>query len=116
VGVWRVLYEMLTGARLFPGPTVTDTLAQILEREPDWTRLPPATPPAVRTLIQRCLKKEPRQRLHDIADARFTLEDSLAALSGASSGVGLHAGDGAPAVAPPPRAVWRHPLRSALRS
>jgi serine/threonine protein kinase/Tol biopolymer transport system component len=74
-----VLYEMLTGARAFPGPTVTDLLAQILEREPDWAKLPSATPPAIRTLLQRCLKKDPRQRLHNIADARFTIEEALAA-------------------------------------
>ena len=79
--VWAfgaVLYEMLTGARAFPGPTITDLLAQILERDPDWTRLPATLPVAVHTLLQRCLKKNPRQRLHDIADARLDLEDVLA--------------------------------------
>jgi serine/threonine-protein kinase len=82
-----VLYEMLTGVRAFPGPAITDLLAQILEREPDWAKLPPAVPFAVRTLLQRCLKKEPRQRLHDIADARFALEDAMALTSaGADNG------------------------------
>jgi eukaryotic-like serine/threonine-protein kinase len=79
--VWAfgaVLYELLTGARAFPGPTITDILAQILERDPDWTRLPATLPVAVRTLLQRCLKKDPRRRLHDIADARLDLEDALA--------------------------------------
>ena len=64
-----VLYEMLTGARAFSGETTSDAIAAILEREPDWTRLPPHTPARVRTLIQWCLQKDPKQRLHDMADA-----------------------------------------------
>ena len=112
--VWAfggVLFEMLTGARPFPGPTVTDLLAQILERDPDWVKLPATTPGAVRALIQRCLRKEPKQRLHDIADAKFVLEDALAALSAGASGVGLDAsGIGAIPPPPPARAIWRHPL------
>nr|MCU0256391.1 serine/threonine protein kinase [Vicinamibacterales bacterium] len=111
--VWAfgaLLYELLTGARPFPGPTVTDTLAQILEREPDWRRLPTMTPAPVRALIQRCLKKEPKQRLHNIADARFVLEDALAAMSPGASAVGRDA-TGIGAQPPPPaRAIWRHPL------
>jgi Tol biopolymer transport system component len=112
--VWAfgaLLYEMLAGARPFPGPTMTDTLAQILERDPDWTKLPAATPGTVHALIQRCLRKDPKQRLHDIADARFVIEDALAALSGGASGAVVGAsGAGAIAAPPPARAVWRHPL------
>jgi serine/threonine-protein kinase len=113
--VWAfgaLLYEMLTGARPFPGPTVTETLAQILEREPDWTKLPTTTPGSVRALIQRCLKKEPKQRLHNIADARFVVEDALAAMSSAA-GIGAPADAGGVAGATalaPRRAIWRHPL------
>jgi Tol biopolymer transport system component len=69
-----VLYELLTGRPAFAGPTLTDTLAAILEREPDWSRLPPTTPARVRELVQRCLVKDPRRRLRDIGDARLDLE------------------------------------------
>ena len=64
-------------ARLFLGPTVTDTLAAILEREPKWDTLPAATPPVIRRLLQRCLEKDPTRRLRDIADARMEIEDGL---------------------------------------
>ena len=74
-----VLYEMLAGRRAFAGDTVTDTLAKILEREPDWSALPPSTPPAVRRLIARCLEKDPKRRLRDIGDSRTELEDAPAA-------------------------------------
>ena len=66
---------MLAGRRAFAGDTTTDALAKILEREPDWTALPAATPPAIRRLLQRCLQKDPRRRLRDIADARAELDD-----------------------------------------
>ena len=71
-----VLYEMLSGHAAFSGPTITDTLAAILERQPDWTALPPATPPLVIRLLRRCLEKNVSRRLHDIADARLDLEDA----------------------------------------
>ncbi len=76
-----VLYEMLTGRPAFASDTISDTIARILEREPDWRALPAATPPSVTRLLQRCLNKDPKRRLHDIADARIEIED---ALSGAS--------------------------------
>ena len=69
-----VLYEMLTGRRAFAGETASDTLVAILGREPDWSALPHATPPALRRVLDRCLHKEPRQRLHHIADARLELD------------------------------------------
>jgi hypothetical protein len=72
-----VLYEMLTGKQAFTGETVTDTLASIIKEEPDWKLLPSATPMRVRVLLQRCLQKDPKQRLRDIGDARIALEETL---------------------------------------
>jgi eukaryotic-like serine/threonine-protein kinase len=71
-----VLYEMLTGHRPFDAPTVTETLAMILERDVDWRKLPAATPARVTTVLRRALEKDPKNRLHDIADARIELEDT----------------------------------------
>ncbi|MBW2579159.1 MAG: serine/threonine-protein kinase, partial [Deltaproteobacteria bacterium] len=71
-----VLWECLTGKMLFGGATATDSLGAILHTEPDWARLPEDTPPAVRRLLQRCLAKNPRNRLHHIADARIELEET----------------------------------------
>ncbi len=70
-----VLFEMLTGRRLFAGETVSDTLAAVLTREPDWTMLPSSTPPGVRRLLTRCLERDSKKRLRDIGDARLDLED-----------------------------------------
>jgi serine/threonine protein kinase len=74
-----VLYEMLTGRSVFARGTISDTIAAILEREPDWTALPATTPASVRRLLQRCLDKDPKRRLHDIADARLEIEETLTA-------------------------------------
>jgi serine/threonine-protein kinase len=68
-----VLFEMLTGRRLFAGETASDTLAAVLTRDPDWSTLPPAAPASLRRLLRRCLDREPRNRLRDIGDARFIL-------------------------------------------
>src|SRR5262245_5127148 len=82
--VWAfgcVLYEMLTGTRAFDGEDVGDTLAAVLRAEPDWNALPPDVPPAIRTLIQRCLAKDRRQRIADISTAQYVLTES-ASLTG----------------------------------
>src|SRR3954452_468125 len=79
--VWAfgcVLYEMLTGTLAFGGESVSDAIAAILAREPDWARLPASTPPRVRVLLGRCLEKDVRRRLRDIADARLDLDEALA--------------------------------------
>jgi eukaryotic-like serine/threonine-protein kinase len=79
--VWAfgcVLYEMMTGRQAFGGATTSDTIAKILERDPDWQALPPATPPGIRKLLNRCLEKDPRRRLHAIADATFEIDEVLA--------------------------------------
>lgn len=78
-----VLFEMLSGKRLFTGETTSDTLAEVLKMEPDWTLLPAATAPRIRELLQRCLKKDPRQRLQSIGDARIALEEVLSGAAGA---------------------------------
>ena len=69
-----VLYEMLAGRRPFIGETTVDTMALILEHDPDWTVLPEGLPPVVRRLVQRCLEKDLTLRLRDIGDARFDLD------------------------------------------
>ena len=73
-----VLYEMLTGRRAFPGETISDTIAAILEREPAWTALPQSTPASVRRLLAQCLDKDPKRRLRDIGQARIELDDAMA--------------------------------------
>ena len=73
-----VLYEMLSGRRLFIGETTSDTLAAVIRAEPDWNALPANSPPAIRSLLRRCLNKDPRQRLQSIGDARIAIEDYLA--------------------------------------
>jgi len=80
-----VLFEMLTGRRAFDGDTLSDTVAAILAREADWTALPSATPPSIRRLVERCLEKDPKRRMHDIADARIEIEDAMARASPAKS-------------------------------
>ena len=72
-----VLYEMLTGRKAFWGDTVSDAISAILGREPDWSAVPEATPPRIHHLLRRCLEKDPKHRLHDIADARIEVVDAL---------------------------------------
>jgi Tol biopolymer transport system component len=73
-----VLFEMLTGSSAFARETVTDTLAAVVGTEPEWKSLPADTPGAIRRLLSRCLQKDTRRRLHDIADARIELEETMA--------------------------------------
>ncbi len=73
-----VLYEMLTGQRLFTGETVTDVLAAVVRQEIAWDALPPATPPALRQLVRRCLERDAARRLRDIGEARIAIEDAIA--------------------------------------
>ncbi len=80
-----ILFEMLTGERLFHGETASDILAGILKVEPDWKILPKGLPLQVERVLRRCLLKDPRQRLRDIGEARVRLEDPEAE-SGVFSG------------------------------
>ena len=70
-----VLYEMLTGTQAFASDGLSETIAAVLRSEPDWGRLPGDTPPRIRVLLKRCLKKDARQRLHHAADARIEIDD-----------------------------------------
>ena len=72
-----VLYEMLTGKRAFQGEDISDTLAVILTREPDWSALPPATPASIRRVLQRSLQKDRSKRLESAADARLEIDEAL---------------------------------------
>jgi serine/threonine-protein kinase len=72
-----VLWEMLTGKQLFPGKTMTDTLAGVLRDEPEFGTLPPETPASVRRLLRRCLEREPSARLADASTARLEIDDAL---------------------------------------
>ena len=72
-----VLYEMLAGRRAFGGDDAADTLSRVLQREPDFSALPDATPPAIRRLLARCLEKDVHQRLNHIAIASFQIGEVL---------------------------------------
>jgi Tol biopolymer transport system component len=87
-----VCYEMLTGRVAFAAATVTDTLAAVLDREPDWSLLPDKTPPAMQRLLRRCLEKDPKLRLHDMGDAGLDLQDALASPSAHEASLTVHAG------------------------
>jgi eukaryotic-like serine/threonine-protein kinase len=71
-----VVYELLVGRPAFAGPTTADIVAAVMERPVDWTAIPPDVPPAVMRVLRRCLQRDPKQRLRDIADARLELEDT----------------------------------------
>ena len=71
-----VLYEMLARKRAFGTDNLSDTIAAIIEREPDWSALPKTTTPAVRRVLERCLQKDPKRRLRDIGDARAELDQA----------------------------------------
>ena len=95
-----VLYEMLTATRAFGNAEVSDTLAAILRADPDWSALPKTSPPALRKMLARCLEKDRRKRLADMADVRFEIDEALKEPA-TSEGV-------APVVLVPPR--WQRAL------
>ena len=69
-----MLFELLTGRRAFDGKTITDILVAVMTHEPDWTAVPATTSPRIVELLRRCWKKDPRERLRDIGDARIELQ------------------------------------------
>ena len=72
-----VLFEMLTGTKPFPGDDISQTLARVIDREPDWSALPATVPPSLATYLRRCLQKDPRQRVQAIGDVRLALEGAF---------------------------------------
>jgi Tol biopolymer transport system component len=82
-----VLYEMLAGRRCFEGGEVSDVLAAVLRQEVDWSALPQATPPRLRRLLERCLDRDPRQRLRDIGEARIEIGRIESGAADGASGV-----------------------------
>ena len=95
-----LFYEMLTAQRAFAGESVPDTLASVLKTEPDWSLLPPRTALAIRALIGRCLKKDPKQRLQAIGDARIAIDEAISTPDK----------DEAPPSPAQPRPIWRRTL------
>ncbi len=87
-----VLFEMLSGKQIFSGETASDSMAAVITREPEWGALPTGTPGQLRQLLQRCLEKDPRQRLQAIGEARIAIErgmaDPQADAMGAAAGAG----------------------------
>ncbi len=72
-----ILFECLTGQLLFQGETANDSMGAIMHKDPEWSLLPPNTPPTIQLLLRRCLAKDRKRRLHDIADARIEIENAL---------------------------------------
>ena len=103
--VWAlgvVLFEMLTGQKPFVGDDVSDTLALVLKFEPEWDALPPDTPPRIRQLIQTCLQKDPKRRVHDVADVRLAMEGVFETRVASDTGV------------TPMLRVWQQPVSLVL--
>ena len=101
--VWAfgaVLYEMLTGARPFAGDDVSETLARVIDREPDWAALPDDVPPALSNVLRRCLQKNLKQRIRDIGDVSLAMEGAFETTLGAPS----------EQTVAPQLQVWQRPL------
>ncbi len=98
-----ILYEILSGARVFAGETIADSLGATLHKDPEWAALPPDTPPVVQLLLRRCLQKDRRRRLQDIGDARIELEEAIADPTASS----MSLAGAALSIAAPRKRGWR---------
>jgi serine/threonine-protein kinase len=94
---------MLTGTKPFPGDDVSQTLARVVDRDPDWNALPRAVPLALQVFLRRCLQKDPRQRVRDIGDVRLALEGAFETAAAEPT-----------AVAVPRLRVWQRPVATAI--
>ena len=99
-----VLYEILTGRAAFGGETLSDTIANVIEREPAWAALPADLPAVFAHSLRRCVRKNPRQRVHDVADVRLAMEDAFETTVAAPF---------AP-VAAPQLQIWQRPIPAAI--
>ncbi|MHC4171450.1 MAG: protein kinase domain-containing protein [Planctomycetota bacterium] len=93
-----VLYEMLTATIPFRGETISDTLANILQTDPNWQALPPTTPANIRSLLRHCLEKDPRRRLRDIGDAGIEISETLSLPATAAPITPIEGGPSRPAL------------------
>jgi Tol biopolymer transport system component len=94
-----VLYEMLTGKAAFGGEDVTEILASVVKSEPNWSLLPAATPAPIRTLLRRCLQKDPKRRLDSAAVVRLEIDEALTTPASETSPL---------VVSAPAKPLWRH--------
>ena len=105
--VWAfgaVLYEMLTGQKPFSGEDVSETLATVIKTDPEWDALPADTPARLRQLVRACLAKNPKQRVHDVADVRLAMEGAFETTVSAPAD---------PATSPQLR-LWQRPVPALL--
>ena len=103
--VWAfgvVLYEMLTGTRPFAGDDVSKTLADVIAIDPDWGTLPKDLPPVLSSFLRGCLEKNPKQRVHDVADVRLAMEGTFETISAASDAIASNL------------QVWQRPIPAAI--
>ena len=99
-----VMFEMLSATKPFPGDDTSQTLARVIDRDPEWTALPATLSPALDTYLRRCLEKDPLQRVHDIGDIRLALAGAFETTVGALP---------EQAVQPPPH-MWQRPIPAAM--
>jgi serine/threonine protein kinase/Tol biopolymer transport system component len=101
-----VVYELLTARRAFPAETLPDTIAAVLEKEPNWQALPPAMPVRIQDLLRRCLQKDPQRRLQDLGDARIEIEEELTALREQAGARNVSSRQVGPTAVAPKRYAW----------